>query len=170
MNRKVLVIAVVLMAVAMLALPMSVVFADKPIEMVLTGTFYMNDPEHEFWSFPAHNFQVKCRDFASIWYGEIEGSGVYHSNWLINPKGGKWDGDVKTGAGAFPGYFDLEDVTISDDVTGFVGTGDIRIQPGLTIAGGSGDLRSISGKGYSWPLNPPAMDWWGYYFEVQINP
>ena len=173
MNKKILGVFVTLVVVIMMALPIGVAYAEKPtIEMVLTGTFYTGDtnPEHWIESYPGHNIMYKARDFESIWYGEIEGSGVYLGNWLINPNGGQWVEEAKAGNFVFSGSFALENVLISDsDGTGFVGTGDIRIQPGLTVAGGSGDLKSIRGKGYSFPLDPD-FHLWGYVFEVQINP
>jgi hypothetical protein len=172
MKRKMLGVFVSLLAVAMFALPMSTAFAEKPIEMTLTGTFIMADPnpDHFVMSNPGHNIMFKARDFVSVWTGEIDGSGVYQATWLINPKAGKWVDDVKAGKIITPGCFILEGVTINDVQTGFTGTGDIRFQPGMVVAGGSGDLRSITGKGITYPNPPDQMVFWDYIIDVQITP
>jgi hypothetical protein len=162
MNKKMFGVLASLFVVAMLALPMSAAFAKKPITLTLTGKYYMmdSDPDH-MKTFPAgksSNQMIKFRDFESVFVGDITGSGVFHSNWKMNPP-----------KGVFTGFFALKDVTI--DVPGeFTGTGDLRIgafEERWTIESGSGDFRSIRGKGTTWPTS---MVEWNYELEIQINP
>ena len=160
MNKKILVIIGSLLVVAMLALPMSAAFAEKPtIELTLTGKYWMMDPDPEHMQmFPAGNSgntMFKFRGFVSDWTGDIAGSGVYNANWVIKPDG----------TGAFAGRFILEDVTIDG-----IGTGNLRIgalESDFWIESGSGDLRSIRGKGTN---SMVSMIEWDYELIVQINP
>jgi len=173
MNKKVLVIAVVLMAVAILALPISVVSATKPLTMTLTGIYYMvgGGSMKVFDAGQSGNLIFKIKDLGCVWTGDITAGdigtwpdptvppvlgGVYNGYWLVRP----------TGEGAFPGRFILEDVTIAG-----VGTGDLTLgskQEKLWIESGTGDLSSIRGKGTQTEIAGIVV--LGYTLEVQINP
>ena len=160
-KRKVLVIAVALMAVAMLALPISVVSATKPTTMTLSGTIYIlgEGTGSIFVAGESGNNLLKFRDVPVLWTGDIAGSGVYNANWL--DKGGDMVVDVAVGTHV------LEDVTIDG-----VGTGDLSIGHNhfgwdYFIKSGTGDLSSIRGKGTLTMVNPVEYD---YELEVQINP
>ena len=159
-KRKVLVIAVALMAVAMLALPISVVSATKPTTMTLSGTIYIlgEGTGSIFVAGESGNNLLKFRDVPVLWTGDIAGSGVYNGNWL--DKGGDLVLDVGVGTHV------LEDVTIDG-----VGTGDLTIGQNHVwnyfIKSGSGDLSSIRGKGTITMVNPVTYD---YELEIQINP
>jgi hypothetical protein len=158
MNRKVLVIAVALMAVAMIALPISVVSATKPTTMTLSGKIYVLGTGSIFPAGESGNVLLKFRDVPVLWTGDIAGSGVYNGNWL--DKGGDLVLDVGVGTHV------LEDVTIDG-----VGTGDLTIGQNHVwnyfIKSGSGDLSSIRGKGTITMVNPVTYD---YELEIQINP
>jgi hypothetical protein len=157
-KRKVLVIAVALMAVAMLALPISVVSATKPTTMTLSGKIYVLGTGSIFPAGESGNVLLKFRDVPVLWTGDIAGSGVYNGNWL--DKGGDLVLDVGVGTHV------LEDVTIDG-----VGTGDLTIGQNHVwnyfIKSGSGDLSSIRGKGTITMVNPVTYD---YELEIQINP
>jgi len=165
MKKKMFGILISLFVVAMLALPMSIAFAKKPITLTITGKYYMMDPNPEhmktFIRGNSDNTMIKFRDFVSVFDGDITGSGIYQANWKFNPS-----------HPTFVGFFDLEDVTI--DIEGeFTGTGDLRIgtfHEKWIIESGSGAFRSIRGTGTTWPTNPPDMSDWSYVLEVQINP
>ena len=157
-KRKVLVIAVALMAVAMIALPISVVSATKPTTMTLSGKIYVLGTGSIFPAGESGNVLLKFRDVPVLWTGDIAGSGVYNGNWL--DKGGDLVLDVGVGTHV------LEDVTIDG-----VGTGDLTIGQNHVwnyfIKSGSGDLSSIRGKGTITMVNPVTYD---YELEIQINP
>jgi len=157
-KRKVLVIAVALMVVAMLALPISLVSATKPTTMTLSGTISVLGTGSIFLAGESGNVLLKFRDVPVLWTGDIAGSGVYNGNWL--DKGGDMILDVGVGTHA------LEDVTIDS-----VGTGDLTIGQNHVwnyfIKSGSGDLSSIRGKGTITMVNPVTYD---YELEIQINP
>jgi len=161
MNKKALGVFVSLLVVAMLALPMSAAFAEKPtIELTLTGKYWMMDPDPDHMKmFPAGNSgntMFKLRDFVSVWTEDIAGSGVYNGNWVSKPDH----------TGAFAGCFILEDVTID----GIDGTGDLRIGAlgsDFWIESGSGAFRSIRGKGTTTRVSMIEYD---YELEIQINP
>ena len=151
-------IAVALMAVAMLALPISVVSATKPTTMTLSGKIYVLGTGSIFPAGESGNVLLKFRDVPVLWTGDIAGSGVYNGNWL--DKGGDLVLDVGVGTHV------LEDVTIDG-----VGTGDLTIGQNHVwnyfIKSGSGDLSSIRGKGTITMVNPVTYD---YELEIQINP
>ena len=158
-NKKVLGIVIALAAVV-LALPISAAYAEKPtIELTLSGKYWMMDanPDHMkvFTTGNSGNTMFKFRGFVSVWTGDIAGSGVYNGNWVSK----------SPFEGTYTGCFILEDVTIAG-----VGSGDLRIGAlgfDLRIESGSGDLRSIRGKGTTTMVS---MIEWDYELEIQINP
>ena len=158
MNRKFLLIAVACLALAMLALPISVVSATKPTTMTLSGTINVLGTGIILPAGESSNVLLKFRDVPVVWTGDIAGSGVYNGNWL--DKGGDLVLDVGVGTHV------LEDVTIDG-----VGSGDLTIGQNHVwnyfIKSGSGDLSSIRGKGTITMVNPVTYD---YELEIQINP
>jgi hypothetical protein len=162
MNKKVLVIVVALMAVAMLALPISVVSATKPTTMTLSGTIYIlgEGTGKIFVAGESGNNLLKFRDVPVLWTGDIAGSGVYNANWLD-----KVSGDMVVDVAV--GTHVLEDAMVDG-----IGVGDLSIghnKDGFEyfIKSGTGYLSSIRGKGTLTMVNPVTYD---YELEVQINP
>jgi hypothetical protein len=166
-NRKVLVIAVACLALAMLVLPMSSAHATKPVTMTLTGIYYIvgGGSMEVLDAGQSGNVLFKIKDLGCVWTGDITAGslgpplvlgGVYNGQWLVKP----------TGEGAFPGRIILEDVTIAG-----VGTGDLALgseQENLWIESGTGDLSSIRGKGTQTEIVGIVV--LGYTLQVQINP
>ena len=163
MNKKVFGIFVSLFAVAMLAMPMSVVSSTNPETKTLTGTLYVyGTPESVIHAGVSGNTLLKFRDATPLTFtGEISGSGTYNGNWLIK------DGTFHL----IVGEYVLEDVTINDvDGTGLVGTGDLVIGHNwydLWIKTGSGELQSIRGRG---TLTSAGFNKYNYELEIKINP
>jgi len=169
-KKKILVIA---LAVAMLVLPISVVFATKPMTMTLTGTYIITGAgdSYDFQASESDNFLYKTRNAPTVWTGDIIGVTNNHGNWLS--KGGPvlMGGELAVMIMTFK----FEDVTINDvGETGFVGSGALSIglahTPSRTevfIKSGTGDLSSIRGKGTLTALNPFVYT---YEIVVKINP
>ena len=167
MNRKVLGIAVVLITVAMLALPIYAVSATKPVTMTLTGTMYVLGlgDSYAVEAGVSGNTIWKFRNVPVLWVGEISGSGVMDASELVKYPNFVCD----VGAGTVS----LEDVTIDDNLdTIDVYAGDLTLgfnKDALQyfIKSGSDGLRSIRGKG---AITPVSMIEYAYEFEVEINP
>jgi hypothetical protein len=173
MNKKVLVIAVALMAVAMLALPISATYATKPepTTMTLTGTFYIYPPLAAEWrAFPAGesgNSIWKFRGLPVVWTGGIEAGslgvppvpgGYYDGNWVIFNVG--TDPEVST-----VGITILEGASITG-----IGTGDLKIfgkDETLRIISGTDDFKGIKGTG---TFDKVTAVKYSYELVVQINP
>jgi hypothetical protein len=157
-NRKIIVISVALMAIAMLALSVSPAYATKPETMTLTGR-KIPTGIGDFNHFPAGesgNSQIKMKDCLDTWVGGIKGTGHYYGSWLVKPSG-----EVN-----MIGYWIFEGATVAG-----VGTGDLRIgQNGLNlwIESGSGDLSSIRGRGTATLTLPYYILNWE--IVIQINP
>jgi hypothetical protein len=165
-NRKVLGIVFVLMAVAMLALSVSTAYATKPVTMTLTGTWSVQGlgDSYAVEAGMSGNLIWKFRNVPVLWTGDISGSGIMDASELVTEETAPI---CFVGAGT---HF-LEDVTINvpDE---FTGTGDLTIgfnKDALQyfIKSGSDDLRSIRGKG---TITPVGMIEFDYQFEIQINP
>ena len=154
MNRKIVVLAVALLAMAMLAVP---VFAEKPNTMTLTGTLVIvgQGDNYVIHAGKSDNILPKLRNSPDLWTGDISGSGIADGNWLI--KGGELAHSVGT-------YY-LEDAAVVG-----VGTGDLALGYSgldLWIKSGSDELRSIRGKGTFTMVNPIKYN---YELVIQINP
>jgi hypothetical protein len=172
MNKKVLVIAVTLMVVAMLALLVSTVYAIKPETMTLSGSTYVigSGTQRSFDAGESGSELIKFKDLPVVFTGDIIAGdlgtltpgGVCDTNWLVKEPLVDW---------VFTGTFTLQDATIAG-----IGTGDLKIgmlfKDGMsaarwTIESGTGDLSSIRGRGTALQVG---MYKYNYEFEVQINP
>ena len=166
MNKKILGVFISLLVVAVLALPMSLAFAEKPtITMTLSGTYYMvgGGSMKVMDAGQSCVVLIKIKDLDCVWTGDITAGslgpppvpgGVYNGQWSVR----------STGEGVAPGRFILEDVTIAGR------SGDLTIGAKndiLWIESGTGELSSIRGKGTNTFISEIV---WGYEFEVQINP
>jgi hypothetical protein len=172
MNKKVLGVFVSLLALAMLAFSLSVVFAVKPepTTMTLTGTFmvYPDTIPGVPWSSPyARSFlagesgirQFKWKDLPQEMFGDIEGLGTYTGNWVVK-NAGTPDAEPNT----------VAIVLIKDAVVAGVGTGDLKIKAmDLTykIISATGDLAGLKGEGTIEMLTPVL---YAYSIEAQIDP
>ena len=172
MNKKVLGVFVSLLAVVMLALPMSAAYATKPepTTMTLTGFFEVlpeNIPGVPFSSpyvraFPAGEsgiFQVKWRGLPANFTGDIEGIGPYDGNWKIKNSGTP-DAELST----------VGIQLVENAVVAGIGTGDLKMKAKndlLTIISGTGDLKDLKGEGTVEMLTGVL---YSYSIEVQINP
>ena len=149
LNKKVLGIAVVLMAVAMLVLPISVAFATAPTT-VITGTLTMLDPmscmqRRDLGK--SGNWISTFTNAPFVITGDIEGDGVYNGKWLMKPT------DT-------PPYFELAASNgwyIMDvEVNGASGELTIRLPVNgkVIVVDGTGGLENLRGTGTLTMLNP----------------
>lgn len=167
MNGKVLVVAVALMAVAMLAVPMSVAYATKPETRTLTGTFYIlvgqGGSTKTIMAGESDNVLLKHKDIPVLWTGDIAGSGVYSGEWLV--KGGPiiQGGELKVAIG----HYVLEDAVVDGIGVGDLSIGHNKYGLDYLIKSGTGDLSSIRGKGTITPIDFITYD---YEIVIQINP
>ena len=165
MNKKILGVFVSLLAVVMLALPMSVAYATKPETKTLTGTYYILGVGDggPIFAGESDNVLLKLRNVPCLWTGDISGSGIYNGNWLV--KGGPLaeGGELVRAIG----HYVLEDAMVDG-----IGVGDLSIghnMEGLDyfIKSGTGDLSSIRGKGTITPIDFVTYD---YEIVIKINP
>ena len=168
MNKKVLGVFVSLLAVVMLALPMSAAYATKPepTTMTLTGFFEVlpeNIPGVPFSSpyvraFPAGEsgiFQMKWRGLPANFTGDIEGIGPYDGNWKIKNSGTP-DAELST----------VGIQLVENAVVAGIGTGDLKMKAKndlLTIISGTGDLKDIKGTGYC-----VQTDWTQFDYHLDV--
>jgi hypothetical protein len=155
LNRKALVFFVILIAVAILALPMSAVSAIKPEEITLTGQHMpgIGGTVKILDAGESENTLVKLKDAPDTWIGGITGIAYFSGNWLFDATGPK----------TMVGYWVFEEVTISN-----VGTGDLRIGVNggeLWIESGSGELKGVTGSGTVTTVVPMAL----YNYEVVLQ-
>lgn len=172
MNKKILGIFGSLLVVAMLALPMSVVFATKPEPdtMTLVGTFevYPNQtipgvPGSSPYvrGFPAGEsgiMMAKWKDLPLEMFGDIEGLGTYTGNWKFKNPG------TPDAEGSTVGIQQVENAVVAG-----IWTGNLKMKAKndfLTIISGTGDLQGIKGEGMVTVLSPVL---YGYTLEVQMN-
>ena len=155
MKRKALRIFVFLIAVAILALPMSAVSAIKPEEITLTGQHMpgIGGTAKMLTAGESSNTLVKLKDAPDTWSGGITGIGYFSGNWLFDSAGPK----------TMVGYWTFEEVTITN-----VGTGDLRIGTNggdLWIESGSGELKGVTGRGTATTVVPMVM----YNYEIVLQ-
>ncbi len=159
MKKTVLVIVSALIVMAISGTP---VFAEKPVEMTLTGTFFIVGMGDNYLvaAGESDNYLIKIRNAPTIWTGDIAGSGTTDGNWVV--KGGPLGrGELANTVGR---YY-LPDVTVAG-----IGTGDLFLgysELEYWIESGSGDLRSIRGKGTATQVN---FVTYNYELVIQINP
>ena len=165
MNKKILGVFISLLAVAMLAVPMSVAYATKPETRTLTGTYYilgMGDG-FEVFAGESDNVLLKLRNVPCLWTGDIAGFGIYKGEWLV--KGGPivQGGELVVAIG----HYVLEDAVVDGIGVGDLSIGHNKYGLDYLIKSGSGDLRSIRGKGTITPIDFVTYD---YEIVIQINP
>jgi hypothetical protein len=142
LNKKVLGIAVILMAVAMVVLPMSVAFAEKPTE--ITGTLMMIDPISYMTQRDLGNSGNWISTFTNApleIHGGIEGTGVYTGHWLVKPIDTFPFIEVIASKGVY---------TLDVEVNGASGELTINLPAGnskIVIVGGTGGLETLHGTG-----------------------
>jgi hypothetical protein len=147
MNRKVLVIAVALMAVAMIALPISAVSATKP--MPVSGTFTMfpgvisennaGNSDNSIWTF---------EDLPVIFDGGIIGTGSYDGRWVVH----NYDDPLALWVNS-KGHYEIEATVDGKSGTLYIEAGSNSGHPTTLkpakwrIIGGTGELANLHGQG-----------------------
>jgi hypothetical protein len=153
------------MAAAMLALPISAVYATKPT--VITGTVTMINPI----------LYVSIRDLGNsgnqIWTftdaplpmaGDMERTGSYTGTWLVQKP---FTPDMKVPAANGVYHLDVKVMGASGELTigvHFVSSGGYS---NLVIIGGTGDLKNLHGTGV---LTPETMLLYYYSMDVHFDP
>jgi len=164
LNIKFLVIAAACLAVAMLALPISVAFATAPTT-VITGTLTMLDP----MSYLENRYLGKSGNWIGTFtdapfeiHGGIEGTGLYTGHWLMK--------SIDT-----PPYFETfvaNGVYIMDvEINGASGELTVRLPwsgkempqvSSVIVLGGTGGLENLRGTGTMTMIDP-------LNYQVTIN-
>jgi hypothetical protein len=135
-KRKVLVIVVALMAVAMLALPISAVSATKPTEIVdcsfatNIAAITVTPIKGPLGTVPIYIFELTGDD-CQIWTGDISGTASYSARWVFH--GELYAPDTFI---THTGYYIFEDATVT--------VGDITATGGLVIKA-AGNKAHIAG-------------------------
>ena len=168
MNRKLLWIAVAVLAIAMLVSP---AIAAKPTTMTLIG-YVVVIGEGTGTDFPAGKsdvYQIKFRDVPFVMMGQIMAGdlinyltpgGFYHANEMLKLSGertwtGTWTMESATVAGIGSGSLKIGSSWDEDDTAAT-----------WWITGATGDLRGLKGTGTVTPV--PGTTAFMYVFEVQI--
>jgi len=160
MNRKVLVMAVACLAVAMLATPL--VCAAKTTKLItVTGTFYglpggtwILDPAGK-----SDNTILTIVDGIVIWEGDIAGPSTYSGRTVLHAGGER---DNKEGVWTIT-------ATVSDE-NGVPHSGTLfikRAQANWRIIGGTDGLANLHGEGTSEDIGFP---YWAYTGQVHFDP
>lgn len=162
MNKKIFVIAVALMAVAMLAVPISAVYATKP--MPVEGTFFPAGLGTIVTSQPGNsdNLLFNISDAPQTWTGSFDGSAVAQVLWNVHKSSDEdAPGFHLTGRSAF---------TLDVVYDGKEGTLTIKGAQGhWRIISGTGDLANLRGQGTIYGINPDIM-LFGYEGQVHFDP
>jgi hypothetical protein len=140
MSKKVLGVVVSLLVVAMLALPMSAVFATKPSQ--ISGTMTMIDPMSHVSMRPLGNSGNQIWTFTDapqVFTGGIEGTGFYNGKWVVY-KPFTPDMKLRTAIGVYS--LDVEVAGVSGELT--IG---VPKSMKLIIIGGTGGLENLHGTG-----------------------
>jgi hypothetical protein len=172
MNRKVLGIAVVLMAVAMLATPLfgtaqACRCRRQLVEKTLTGRYYVypeDNPPVDLWGPYATLYETEdkliviWKNLPEQWTGGLSGWGTYSAIWSVI----SYPTNMK----------DYGIDVIKDAVVDGIGTGDLVIynsMRALKILWGTGDLRGIKGTGTIVVVPGSMGTIFDYTLEVQIR-
>jgi hypothetical protein len=173
LNKKVLGIAVIVLALGMLTMSVSSALAKKPTTMTLSG-YVLVIGAGTGTDFPAgksDNYQIKFRDVPFILGGDIMAGvyidqntwsigGLYHANELLKLSGDR----------TWTGTWTMESATVAG-----IGSGSLTFgsswdedEPVATwwITKATGDLSGLKGRGTAWEIAGPYL--FGYEFEVQI--
>jgi hypothetical protein len=169
-------ILVIVLAVALLALPIFPVLATKPTTMTLSGTMIIIGPGTGS-IFPAGksgNLQTRFRDVPFVLEGDIIAGIIGDPN---NPAtwipGGIYDGNMLVKPSldmTWHGTWTMEAATIAG-----IGTGSLKFgsswdegDPAAKwwVTGATGELSGLKGKGSAWLIIDPFL--YGYEFEAQI--
>jgi hypothetical protein len=159
MNRKVLVIAVALMAVAMLAVPISAVYATKPTHV--EGTFVPTPGSTYVTRQADDNFIVEIEG-PHAWTGSFEGTSYSEGRWVWHKF---FDSDPENDFLRVHVVYTLN--VEYDDLTG---TLTILATGGTwTIISGTGDLANLHGQGTTYAIDP-SIFLMGYEGQVHFDP
>ena len=159
MNRKIVAIIVGLMTIAMLALPMSMVYAKNEKNdkfTAVSGTIYLfYDGENEFKE-PDDNYFWSQPDCTTTWTGDITAGGTVDFTMIfIKPV---WDfvGDLYTIVD-YQRNIVQEVYTLTDPIIeGTPYTGELTIggdNDYWRILGGTEDLANVHGQGTKWGID-----------------
>ena len=189
MNKKILIFATALLAVAMLATPLFGTaqacgwrrpFATK----TLTGSYYIYPESTQFdWGpyatvypesahtySPGEDFVIVWKDVPVEWTGDIAGCGTYSGVWFVNDFFTE-DGETKA-----YGIFVIDDAEVEGVGTGKLviygeayTVGLVDVYNSIRVLWGTGDLRGIKGSGTS-VVDPTSMGKiYDYTMEVKIR-
>jgi hypothetical protein len=161
LNKKVLVIAVVLMAVAMLAVPISAVYATKP--MLVQGTILPAGAPTVVQSQPGKSDNLVLEISNTMtWMGSFVGSSATQVHWNV----------IKYGDEKAPGHHvSGKSLWILDAVfDGKEGTLTIKGDQGIwRIISGTGELANLRGQGIFEIINPTIL-LMSYEGQVHFDP
>lgn len=107
MNKRILGLAVSLLAVAIMVLPMPAAFATPSTE--ITGTTKMINPMNYVTMRPLGDSGLQIFTFANAPFeihGDIEGTGLYYGVWLMKPSDGFPPFELVVAKGVY--YLDVE--------------------------------------------------------------
>jgi hypothetical protein len=169
LKKKILGVFVSLLAVAMLLLPMSMVYAknDKNNKFIaVSGTFYLfYDGENEMKD-PDSNFIWSQPDCTTFWTGGIGGdfpgtqATCDFTFIFIKPV---WDGDMIVDSQRQPAQ--TVDTLTDPIIDGTQYTGELTIggdNDNWRILGGTGDLANVHGQGTITPIDPVSIGYEGW--------
>jgi hypothetical protein len=165
MKRKFLVIV---LAVAILALPLSATYAKKPVTMTLNAIHFVDEGTGDVKHVEAGsgNVLVKIKDSGDDWTGDIMGRASYSGSWLITPSGdfvitSQWIFEEVTILGVGTGGLKLGGISAGNFVSG-------ATKSIVRIESGSGELSGVTGRGTATPLIPMAV--YAITLEIQYHP
>ncbi|TRO52723.1 hypothetical protein E2P63_03145 [Candidatus Bathyarchaeota archaeon] len=162
MKKKILGVFVSLFVVAMLALPMSIIYAKKP--MPVQGTFFPAGAPTVVTSQPGNsdNLVVDISDGPQMWTGSFVGSAVSSVHWNI----------IKSSDEEAPGHHVSGKSTFTLDVVYDDKEGTLTIKgdhSNWRIISGTGDLANLRGHGTFYQIDITIM-LMGYEGEVHFDP
>ncbi len=167
LNKKVLGIAVFLLALAMLAVPISAVYATKPIPvsgtfmLLVGGTITPRDAGK------STNRIQTITDVPTLFAGDISGTGYYDSRWVIHNSddpAASWRMNVKS-TYTITATVDGKSGILHFETSGFT----LSKHPnGWRITGGTGDLAGLQGQG-TFTDNPATPNPFDYIYSGQVH-
>jgi hypothetical protein len=171
-KKKISIILVFLMAIAMLTLLVSPAIAAKPTTMTLIGYVVVigAGTGTDFPAGKSDTYQIKFRDVPFVMMGQIMAGdsityltpgGYYHANEMVKASGDR----------TWTGTWTMESATVAG-----IGSGSLKIGSSWNdaetpatwwITGATGDLRGLKGSGTVTPV--PGFEYaYMFVFEVQI--
>lgn len=166
-NKKVLGVFVSLLAITMLALPMSTVYAKNDKFIAVSGEFFLFYNGVPEFKFPDNNFIWSQTDSTAMWTGDIITSGTCDFTLIfIKPI---WDGTniVDMHTSVVHEVYTLTDPMI-DGVQYY---GELTISGDMgnwRILGGTEDMANIHGQGTKWSTENPIII--GYEGWIHFDP